>query len=213
MRASLPREEPIARQDITGLILAGGQARRMGGIDKGLAPLGALPLALHAARRLAPQVGTWAINANRHLAQYATWGAPIWPDDTPTALPAYAGPLAGFLAGLHRCESDYLVTVPCDVPGFPADLVRRLSLALVAQDADLAMAATEGPRGTHLQPVFCLMKRTLAPDLAQFLRSGRHKVTLWAAQHRCAEVMFEDEDAFFNVNTPEDLQQAALRAG
>jgi molybdopterin-guanine dinucleotide biosynthesis protein A len=206
--------EPIARQNITGLVLAGGQARRMGGVDKGLAPLGALPLALHAARRLAPQVGAWAINANRHLALYAAWGAPVWPDDIQTtALTAYAGPLAGFLAGLHRCESDYLVTVPCDVPGFPTDLVHRLGLALVAQDADLAMAATQGPHGPLLQPVFCLMKRTLAPSLSQFLRSGRHKVTLWTAQHRCAEVVFEDEDAFFNVNTPEDLQQAALRAG
>ncbi len=132
----------IARDQITGLILAGGRGSRMGGVDKGLQNHLGMPLALHALLRLAPQVGDVMINANRNLGAYESMGVPVWPD----ALPDYAGPLAGFLTGLERCETPYLVTVPCDSPRFPLDLVARLAEALEAQDAEIAIAATRGRR-------------------------------------------------------------------
>ena len=126
----------IAREDITGLVLAGGRGSRMGGVDKGLQNHHGVPLAMHALLRLAPQVGSTMINANRNLAAYESMGVPVWPD----ALPDYAGPLAGFLAGLERCETPWLVTVPCDSPLFPDDLVARLA-GLEPQPASVAMAA------------------------------------------------------------------------
>src|SRR5947209_14549865 len=124
----------IARDDITGLVLAGGRGSRMGGVDKGLQPHRGMPLAMQALLRLAPQVGALMINANRNLGAYESMGVPVWPD----ALPDYAGPLAGFLAGLERCETPYLVTVPCDSPLFPPDLVERLLAALERDDAEIA---------------------------------------------------------------------------
>ena len=112
----------IEASDITGVILAGGRGSRMGGVDKGLQNFNGMPMALHALMRLAPQVGEVMINANRNLGAYDAMGVPVWPD----ALPDYPGPLAGFLTGLERCETPYLVTVPCDSPLFPTDLVARL---------------------------------------------------------------------------------------
>src|SRR3954470_12159554 len=125
----------IAKIDITGLILADG---RMGGVDKGLQNYRDVPFAMHALLRLGPQVGAAMINANRNLGAYESMGVPVWPD----SLPDYAGPLAGFLTGLERCETPYLVSVPCDSPRFPLDLVARLAAALEAQDAEIALAAT-----------------------------------------------------------------------
>ena len=113
----------IDTKDITGLILAGGRGSRMGGVDKGLQNHLGMPLAMHALLRLGPQVGEIMINANRNLGAYEAMGVPVWPD----TLPDYAGPLAGFLAGLEHCETPYLVTVPCDSPLFPDDLVQRLA--------------------------------------------------------------------------------------
>lgn len=193
----------IAPDDITGLILAGGRGSRMGGVDKGLQPHQGMPLALHALLRLGPQVGHVMINANRNLGAYEAMGVPVWPD----ALPDYPGPLAGFLAGLERCETPYLVTVPCDTPQFPLDLVERLGAALVEHDAEIAMAATHGAEGLQVQPVFCLMKAALMESLVRFTQSGQRKIDRWTAQHRCVEVPFPDEAAFFNANTPDDLRQ------
>ncbi len=123
--------------DITGLILAGGRGSRMGGVDKGLQNFNGMPLALHTLTRLqmGGGVGTILINANRNLSAYESFGADVWPD----GLADYAGPLAGFLTGLERCETPYLVTVPCDTPLLPLDLVPRLAQALDEQDADIAM--------------------------------------------------------------------------
>nr|WP_297355683.1 molybdenum cofactor guanylyltransferase MobA [uncultured Caldimonas sp.] len=184
---------------ITGLVLAGGRGSRMGGVDKGLQHFRGLPLAQQALRRLAPQVGRVMINANRNLPTYASFGAPVWAD----ALPDFAGPLAGFLTGFEHCETPYLATVPCDTPLFPETLVARLGEALVEHDGDIAMART----GQHTQPVFCLMKSSLMDSLARFTRSGGRKIDLWTAQHRCIEVPFDDESAFFNANTLEELRQ------
>ena len=192
----------IARADITGLVLAGGRGSRMGGVDKGLQPHAGTTLAKHALQRLAPQVGPLLLNANRNPEAYAAMGAPVWPD----ALPDYAGPLAGFLAGLEHCTTPWLVTVPCDSPLFPLDLVDRLAHALTKADAEIAMAATIENGRPQVQPVFCLMKSSLKDSLMRFTQSGQRKIDRWTASHRCVEVMFDDERAFFNANTLAELQ-------
>jgi molybdopterin-guanine dinucleotide biosynthesis protein A len=191
------------RDDITGLILAGGRGSRMGGVDKGLQNYQGMPMALHAVMRLAPQVGQLMINANRNLAAYESFGVPVWPD----ALPDFAGPLAGFLAGLERCETAFMVTVPCDSPLFPQDLVERLAHALEAADAEVAMART----GDQVQPVFTLMKASLLDSLVRFTQSGGRKIDLWTALHRTVEVNFDDESAFFNANTLDELRSIEQR--
>jgi len=193
----------IPKDDITGLILAGGRGSRMGGADKGLQNHLGMPLAMHALMRLSPQVGHILINANRNLGAYDAFGVPVWPD----ALPDYPGPLAGFLAGLERCETGHLVTVPCDTPDFPHDLVERLGAELSAQDAEIAMAATRSAEGIQVQPVFCLMQASLMESLVRFTQSGQRKIDRWTAQHRCIEVIFDDEQAFFNANTAEELRR------
>jgi molybdopterin-guanine dinucleotide biosynthesis protein A len=189
----------VERDQITGLILAGGQGSRLGGIDKGLQRVAGQPLAQLALQRLAPQVGRLMISANRHIDDYRRLGAPVWPDAPSDS--GYEGPLAGFLAGLQHCDTPYLVTVPCDCPHFPADLVLRLSQALVEADAELAIATT--PLG-H-EPAFCLMKRELQTSLQRFMQTGQRKIERWTAGHRRAEVVFDDPAAFFNINTPDDL--------
>lgn len=191
----------IDKQHITGLILAGGRGSRMGGVDKGLQNHHGVPMALQALMRLAPQVGEIMINANRNLGAYEAFGVPVWPD----TVPDYAGPLAGFLTGLERCETPYLVTVPCDSPLFPHDLVRRLADALEAADAEIAMAATVEDGALQVQPVFCLMKTELVESLLRFTQGGQRKIDKWTAQHRCVEVRFDDAQAFANANTRDEL--------
>ena len=193
----------IDPKDITGLILAGGRASRMGGIDKGLQNHHGIPLAMHALLRLQPQVGTLMINANRNLGAYEAMGVPVWPD----VASDFPGPLAGFLVGLERCETDYLVTVPCDSPLFPADLVARLAQALADADAEIAMPATQENGVLQVQPVFCLMKATLLESLTLFTQQGGRKIDRWTALHRTAEVPFDNPEAFVNANTLAELQQ------
>ena len=148
---------PLHVEAITGVILAGGRGSRMGGIDKGLQNFNGVPLALHTLLRLSPQVGEIMINANRNLAAYESFGVPVWPDSS--SLGEYAGPLAGFMTGLERCETPYMLTVPCDTPLFPHDLVKRLADAFVLEDADFAVAfAPEEDEQLRAQPVFCLMR-------------------------------------------------------
>ena len=204
----------IEPQDITGLILAGGRGSRMGGVDKGLQTFNGMPLALHTLTRLqmGAGVGQIMINANRNLAAYESFGVPVWPD----GLADYAGPLAGFLTGLERCETPYLVTVPCDTPLLPLDLVPRLAQALEAQDAEIAMAsAPEMGKGGQLrvraQPVFCLLRVELLESLVKFTHEGGRKIDAWTAQHKTALVPFDrpgdDPQAFFNANTLAELHQ------
>ncbi len=196
----------IARAHITGLLLAGGRGERMGGADKGLQPFRSQTLAAHSVARLAPQVGTIIVNANRHLDTYAALGHPVhadvWPD--------YAGPLAGFLTGMIHCSTPLLFTCPCDTPLFPLDLVARLAQAMQAQEADIAMAAgLEDDGQLHAQPVFCLLKVSLKDSLEQFMASQRRKIDAWTALHRCARVPFDrpqDTHAFTNANTLAQLQ-------
>lgn len=194
----------IERDQITGLVLAGGRGSRMGGVDKGLQNHLGIPLALHAMLRLSPQVGHVMINANRNLGAYDSFGVPVWPD----AIADYPGPLAGFLAGLEHCDTPYLVTVPCDTPNFPTDLVARLAAELVTHDARIAMAATRGASGiVQVQPVFCLMESGLMESLVAFTQGGQRKIDRWTAMHRCVEVVFDDEAAFANANTLQELHQ------
>jgi len=191
------------RQDITGLILAGGRGSRMGGVDKGLQNHSGIPLALHALLRLQPQVGEVMINANRNLAAYESMGVPVWPD----AWADYPGPLAGMLAGLEHCTTPWLVTVPCDAPLFPEDLVTRLASAADLQGAEIAMAVTREPQGSlQPQPVFCLLSSSLLESLVSFLNAGERKIDRWTAQHRCASVVFDDHRAFANANTLQELR-------
>lgn len=198
----------IQTSDITGIILAGGRGSRMGGADKGLQNFNGIPLALHTLMRLSPQVGQMMVNANRNLSVYESFGAPVWPD----AMADYPGPLAGFLTGLERCETPYLVTVPCDTPLFPEDLVARLAQALDAQHADIAMAAAREEDGQlRTQPVFCLMRIELMESLVRFTHEGGRKIDAWTAQHPTAIVPFDSPGdaprAFFNANTLAELHQ------
>lgn len=201
----------IDTQDITGLVLAGGRGSRMGGVDKGLQSHHGIPLALHALLRLQPQVGHAMVNANRNLAAYEAFGVPVWPDALPAGMASFPGPLAGFLAGLEHCETPYLVTVPCDTPNFPADLVERLGRALLAEDVEIAIAATREDGQLQPQPVFCLMRAALMESLVAFLQGGQRRIDRWTGQQRCATVVFDDADAFFNANTPDELQRLQPR--
>ena len=198
----------IARDDITGLILAGGRGSRMGGVDKGLQNFNGLPLALSTLMRLSPQVGQVLINANRNLGAYESFGVPVWPD----ALADYAGPLAGFLTGLEHCETGWLVTVPCDTPLFPPDLVERLARAADEQQAEIAMAAAREEDGQiRTQPVFCLLRVDLLESLVKFTSEGGRKIDRWTAQHGAAVVTFDRPGdpprAFFNANTLAELHE------
>ncbi|WP_101046721.1 molybdenum cofactor guanylyltransferase MobA [Macromonas nakdongensis] len=201
----------VGPHSVTGVVLSGGRGSRMGGVDKGLQPFHGTPLALNALQRLQRQQGTrlagTLVNANRYLADYATFGAPVWPDE----LPDYAGPLAGFLAGLAHCPTPYLLTVPCDVPLYPLDLLERLALALEHSEADIALAsAREGSDTWRTQPVFCLMKTDLRDSLLAYTQAGGRKVEGWTRQHRTVTVPFDqagdDPQAFCNANTLPELR-------
>jgi molybdenum cofactor guanylyltransferase len=198
----------IPSSDITGLVLAGGRGARMGGADKGLQNFNGMPLALHTLMRLQLQVGAVMVNANRNLSAYESFGAPVWPD----ALPDFAGPLAGFMTGFEHADTSWLVTVPCDTPRFPLDLVERLAQAAHAQDAEIAMASAPEADGVlRPQPVFCLLRRDLMESLHHFTQAGGRKIDAWTARHRTVQVPFnapqDDPRAFFNANTLDELRQ------
>jgi molybdopterin-guanine dinucleotide biosynthesis protein A len=195
--------------DVAGLVLAGGRGSRMGGLDKGLQVHQGVPLALHALRRLEPQVGRMMLNANRNLDAYRMMGVPVWPDE----IEDYPGPLAGMLAGLAHCDTPYLATVPCDTPNFPPDLVGRLMHGLEESDAEMAMAFTCEEGRPRRQPVFSLMKVSVRDSMAEFVQGGEGNVGLWASRQRCAQVVFEDPGAFFNANTLADLERLQSEGG
>jgi molybdopterin-guanine dinucleotide biosynthesis protein A len=190
----------------------------MGGVDKGLQSFNGMPLALHTLTRLqmGGGVGQIMINANRNLAAYESFGVSVWPD----GLADYPGPLAGFLTGLERCESPYMLTVPCDTPLLPLDLAQRLTAALEAQNADIAMAAApevgkNGEMQIRTQPVFCLLRIELLESLVRFTQDGGRKIDAWTALHPTVIVPFDqpgdDPQAFFNANTLAELQHLENR--
>lgn len=196
----------VAAQDITGLVLAGGQGSRMGGADKGLLPFRGMALARHALERLRPQVSTLMLSANRNLADYERFGAPVWPDQPPVE----AGPLAGLRAGLTQCTTPWLACVPCDTPLFPQDLVARLTAAATLAATRLAVAlAPQADGSLRRQPVFCLVHVSLLPGLEGFLQDGGRKVGEWIARHEVAQAAFntpaDDANAFVNANTLQEL--------
>ena len=170
----------------------------MGGVDKGLQEFRGKPMAAHAIERLAPQVDEVLINANRNPEAYARFGYRVIADE----IEGFAGPLAGFERGLAHATGDLVVTVPCDSPFLPADLVERLRVALEREDAQVAVART----GDQVHPVFCLMRRDVHASLREFLGSGQRKIDRWYPQLRATLVAFDDEaDAFRNINTREEL--------
>jgi molybdenum cofactor guanylyltransferase len=185
---------------ITGVILAGGMGRRMGGVDKGLQELRGRPMVAWVIERLQPQVASLIINANQNLDRYGEFGCPVVPDQ----IPDFAGPLAGLHAALSAAQSPLVATAPCDSPFLPDDLVFRLFSALTAANADLAVARTfDQPH-----PVFCLCRREVLPHLTEFLESGGRKIDRWYSTLKIVEVAFDDKaDAFENINTRDELSR------
>ena len=194
----------IAVSDITGLVLAGGRAQRMGGIDKGLIPFKGIPLIESALERLKPQVHTILINANRNHSIYSSYGYPVLADEDDS----FSGPLAGFVAGLKACKTPYLLTVPCDSPLFPLDLANQLVDSLKTNQVKIGYASSQDTAGKiWAQPVFCLMHKDLLGSLKIFLESGERKIDRWFSQENAYSVLFANEKAFTNANTPEELAQ------
>ncbi|MBL8472170.1 MAG: molybdenum cofactor guanylyltransferase [Rhodocyclaceae bacterium] len=189
-------------QSITGLVLAGGLGRRMGGVDKGLADFRGRPMAAWVLDRLRPQVGAILINANQNADRYAAWGYPVLPD----AIGGYAGPLAGLHAGLTHAATPYVLTVPCDSPYLPYDLAARLAKALAAVGARVAYAQAGG----QPHPVFALVSRALLPELESYLAGGGRKIDTWFNAAGAVTCNFEDEaDCFANINTAQELERLA----
>jgi molybdopterin-guanine dinucleotide biosynthesis protein A len=182
-------------ETVTGLVLAGGEGRRVGGADKGLLDYQGKSLVAHVIERLAPQVDTLLISANRNLDDYLDFGYPVVTDDSPERL----GPLAGIAAGLRACTTPWLAVCPCDCPHLPDNLVARL-LDGIGQ-ARLAIAITSA--GT--QPTFMLCHRDRLPALDAWLAAGERKVMAWCRNQGAVEVLFPDAAAFANFNTPSDL--------
>jgi molybdenum cofactor guanylyltransferase len=197
----------IPKSDITGVVLAGGQGSRMGGVDKGVQPLNGEPLALHVLRRLTPQTGAMLISANRSIEIYAQLGMPFQARVIIDTFADFPGPLAGISAALHAAHTRFVLTAPCDAPFVDTHLAERLAKALSAEEADIAFASVQDAAGERRQhPVFALLRASLADDLDTFIRAGERKVRAWYARHKAVEVSFADERAFYNVN---DLQQLA----
>jgi len=183
---------------VTGIVLAGGQGRRMGGVDKGLQPLRGKPMIAWVLERLKPQVAEIVLNANQNVEKYEAYGHRVVRDE----IGGFAGPLAGLHAGLKFARHPLVVTVPCDSPFLPADLVSRLLEALAGHQ--LAVAKT----GEQAHPVFSLMKRDVRESLEAFLAQGGRKIDAWYAALKVVEVSFDDEaDAFRNINTLEELRR------
>ena len=192
--------EPPTRAQITGAVLAGGRGLRLGGVEKGLLPWQGQPLAARALERLAPQVGPRLLVANRETQRYAAFGVPVHGD----IVEGQPGPLAGLLTALAHAPTDWVLTVPCDVPGFPQDLATRLVAAVSGRAAPMAIACA-----ARRHPVFCLLHRSLQPGLAASLAGGERRVDHWARAQGAAEAHFDDEAAFRNLNTPEDWPRDA----
>ncbi|UCV28198.1 molybdenum cofactor guanylyltransferase MobA [Ferribacterium limneticum] len=201
MPTAKPRFSRPSTPSITGVVLAGGLGRRMGGVDKGLQLLDGRPLVRHVTERLAPQVDRLMINANRSQEQYAALAYPLIAD----VISGFAGPLAGLHAALTAAETPLVATVPCDSPYLPLDLIERLYAGLQSQGADIAIASAGG----RIHPVFCLCRTALRDKLEGYLQSGGRKVALWCAEMRGIEVDFSDQpEAFSNFNTLADLQKS-----
>ncbi|MES2014136.1 MAG: molybdenum cofactor guanylyltransferase MobA [Pseudomonadota bacterium] len=193
--------------NVTGVILAGGQGKRMvkpapeshtATVEKGWVSFLGSPMIEHVIKRLAPQVNEVIINANREVERYATLGHPVVQD----SISGYAGPLAGLHAGMKAAKNTYVLTAPCDSPLLAMDLASRLSIAMLENNADIAVAKT----GEQAHPVFCLCSTDLLQHLEHYLQNGGRKFDAWYSTLNVVEVAFDDQPlAFANINTPEDL--------
>ena len=187
----------ISNADVTGLILAGGKARRMGGQDKGLTEVNGQAMIIYAIKALKPQVSEILINANRNEEAYRQFGYPVFSD----RLPDFQGPLAGIATAMERVTTRYLCTCPCDGPLLPNDLVARLYVRLTAQDSDIAVVHD----GDRIQPVYALIDCKLRTSLQDFLLAGERKIDRWYDRHKLAKTDFSDKkNCFININTPAD---------
>lgn len=189
---------------ISSIILSGGRATRMSGVDKGLVTLQNKPLIAHVIARLKLQADEILINANREIAAYEAFGYPVLRDENEE----FIGPLAGFRLGLQHAKHDYILTVPCDSPLLPLSLADRLLNGISEAHADIAVASSDGD--TH--PVFCLMKKSVLSSLIEFLDAGERKVSTWQKSLNYTEVNFSDNsDDFINLNTFDDLKTLELK--
>lgn len=184
--------------DVTGVVLAGGQGRRMGGADKGLVTVDGAPMIQYVLERLAPQVNSVLINANRNQDTYARFGIPVISD----TISGFAGPLAGMATALEKANTRWILTVPCDSPLLPSDLVQRMYSRVTEAGAEIGVADD----GQRMHPVFTLLQRDLLPSVLEFLERGERKIDRWFAEHRTCIVDFSDcAEAFLNVNRLEDM--------
>lgn len=194
----------VRPESVTGVVLAGGAARRMGGSDKGLIRLAGRPMIEYVLEALRPQVGGILINANRNPELYGQYGVPVVADERE----GFQGPLAGMAAAMQSARTEFIVTAPCDSPFVPGDLVRRLGRSLAADGADISVAHADG----RLQPVFTLLRVALLGSLVEYLDRGERKIDRWFSGHRTATTDFSDvPEAFLNINTPEDVREIEAR--
>ena len=187
---------PMDTSKVTGIILAGWHGKSMGELDKGLQNFRGAPMTLHVLMRLAPQVADVMINANHNLGPYEGFGVSVWPNE----IAGVSTALAGIQTGLLHCDTEFMVSVPCDAPFVPLNLVQQLAQGLQGlhkqQDADLSIAVTGAGATRQAHPLFCLMNSTLLEHLTQYLRAGGHELDAWHASLKVAEVHFDDEAAF-----------------
>ena len=189
----------INSKDINAVILAGGQGSRLGGLDKGLIELNKRPLIQHVIDRIQPQVSNIIISANRHIDTYSSYGFNVYEDE----IPDFAGPLAGILKALEHCQNEWLLVVPSDSPFIPDNLVQRLSENIKNNKITIPHD------GKYLHPTFSLIHKSLTSSLKEFLQQGERKARLWMQQQEHAIVDFSDQaDAFININTQDDLNNA-----
>lgn len=194
----------MATGNITGIILAGGRARRMGGQDKGLIQLGMKPMIEYVLNAIEPQVDAIIINANRNQTTYEKYGFPVVADQ----IEGYCGPLAGMASGLQISETPFIVTAPCDSPLIPDNLVHKLYLTLRQENAEICTAFSNG----RLQPVFTLMKSELLSSMLDFLNNGERKIDRWFEKHHLAIADFSDQpETFININSAEELAAIELK--
>ena len=202
----MPDITPYPRDDVTGVVLAGGRGKRMGGADKGLVDLRGRPMVMHVIDRLRPQVGRIIINANRNTDEYKALGYEVIAD----VVGDYFGPLAGMASAMQAANTTYVLTVPCDSPMVGDDLAVRLYQALAHDNADASIAHD----GERMHPVFALLKRDLLPSLQRYLQSGERKIDRWLKQHRLAVAYFRDKpEAFLNVNNPDEREALESKLG
>ncbi|MEE8387758.1 MAG: molybdenum cofactor guanylyltransferase MobA [Acidiferrobacterales bacterium] len=199
-------DKSLHNNNITAVILAGGRGERMGGQDKGLAQLWGQSLLGHVIDIIGDQVGGIIISANRNLDRYREFGVPVMAD----RMGEHWGPLAGVATALRVASTPYLLTVPCDAPCLPGDLVERMKMALELENADLCVAHD----GERLQNTIALLPCSLVDELDAYLESGQRKVEGWLRQYKMAEVQFPDQAAMFlNVNSAEQLKRLQAQHG